>query len=88
MGVGRCESGLLGAARVWSTGRSPGRRRGALFRRNLAGRSASHLMIGPDQGGTMWTVCIVEVPRKPGLWRAFNAWPADDDEKDWYNRHR
>jgi hypothetical protein len=59
-----------------------------LFRRNLAGRAATHLMIGPDNGGAMWTICIVEVSGKPGVWRAFNGWRSDEEEKGWYERHR
>lgn len=55
------------------------------FRRNRAGRTATHLMIGPDFGGTMWTICIIEI--EPGTWRAFNAWHADDEEKSWYGRN-
>ena len=58
------------------------------FRRNKRERSATHLMIGPDRGGTIWTICIVEVARWPGRWRAFNGWNSDDEDKAWYNRHR
>lgn len=60
------------------------------FRSNGKKRSASYQMIGPDRGGRMWTVCIVEaeVPYEPGLWMAITGWPSDAPEKDWYKRSR
>lgn len=58
------------------------------FRRNKRGRAASHQMIGPDAGGTLWTVCIVEVPWAPGEWRAITGWPATSAERQWYGRKR
>ncbi|MBA2609126.1 MAG: hypothetical protein H0U92_09320 [Actinobacteria bacterium] len=58
------------------------------LRRNLKGRAATHLMIGRDDGGQIWTICIVEVTNSPGVWRAFNGWPSDDEEKAWYNRYK
>jgi hypothetical protein len=56
------------------------------FRRNRRGRSASHLMIGPDFGGAMWTFCITPVSGRPGVWRAFNVWQASDEERRWYEK--
>ncbi len=47
------------------------------FRKNKKGRAASHLMIGPDRGGKMWTVCIAEMPHEPGLWVAITGWPSE-----------
>lgn len=58
-----------------------------LFRKNKAGRSASHLMIGPDQGGKLWTICILEVELQPVVWRAFNGWSSDEKDIAWYRRH-
>lgn len=56
------------------------------FRRNKRGRSAAYLMIGPDAGGTVWTVCVVEREGTAGVWRAFNGWRSDDEERAWYER--
>lgn len=59
-----------------------------LFRRNKKRRAATHQMIGPDRGGAIWVVCIVESPRHKGLWRAITGWPAEESERQWYRRHR
>lgn len=56
------------------------------FRRNKRGRSATTQMIGPDVGGTTWTVCIAEVPWCCGLWRAITGWRATSAERTWYGR--
>ncbi len=58
------------------------------FRRNKGGRAASHQMIGPDNGGLIWVICIVEIAREPGLWRAITGWQADDAERAWYRGGR
>ena len=58
------------------------------FRANKKQRAASHQMVGPDFGGTMWVICIVEVKGQPGLWRAITGWRARDPEEAWYRRHR
>lgn len=58
-----------------------------LFRRNKSKRSATHLMIGPDDGGKVWTICILAVNPGDGLWRAITGWPSDDKERAWYKRH-
>lgn len=58
------------------------------FRRNRRGRSASHQMIGPDAGGAMWVVCIVEVRTSLGRWRAITGWRARPREIAWYRRSR
>lgn len=56
------------------------------FRANKAGRAATHQMIGPDAGGTIWVVCIVAVLGTDGRWRAITGWRAGDREKKWYGR--
>ena len=56
-----------------------------LFRRNKRHRAASHQMIGPDRGGSMWTKCILSVLEK-GIWRAITGWPSEDQEVTWYRR--
>jgi len=58
------------------------------FRRNRRGRAASHQMIGPDEGGKMWVVCIAQVPGMEWTWRAITGWEARDHEVDWYRRSR
>lgn len=58
------------------------------FRKNRRGRAASHQMIGPDHGGSMWTVCIApSSPTRPTLWRAITGWASEDHEIDWYRRN-
>lgn len=54
------------------------------FRRNRKGRAATHQMIGPDPGGTMWVVCILQT--RPGRWRAVTGWEARAQEIEWYRR--
>ncbi len=56
------------------------------FRRNKKGRAASHQMIGPDRGGAIWVICILEMPLRAGLWRAVTGWRARGSEQEWYRR--
>lgn len=35
------------------------------YNANRQGRSASHFMIGPDRGGMLWTICILQVVDDP-----------------------
>lgn len=56
------------------------------FRRNKRGRAASHQMVGPDAGGTMWVICIAEAAAEPGRWRAITGWRAEEPDIDWYRR--
>lgn len=61
------------------------------FRENVSGEedpAATHQMIGPDYGGTIWVVCIVTVPTaaEDDIWRAITGWQADDQEIEWYRR--
>lgn len=57
-----------------------------LFRRNKKRRAATFQMVGPDSGGTMWTVCIVRLSYDSGLWRAVTGWKATQVERTWYQR--
>jgi len=41
-------------------------------------------MVGPDYGGGLWVVCILQIREKPGLWRAVTGWKANDSEAAWY----
>jgi hypothetical protein len=56
-----------------------------LFRRNKRNRAASHQMIGPNRGGSIWTVCIRE-ELEAGVWRAITGWPSEPQEITWYER--
>src|SRR5438128_10349069 len=52
------------------------------YRENLAGRAASHQMIGPDFGGATWTVCITQY--YGFTWKALNGWIATTTGCAWY----
>lgn len=54
------------------------------FRRNLAGRTATHQMIGPDVTGTILVFCILQTNLRPGLWKVITGWEAEEDEEEWY----
>jgi hypothetical protein len=56
------------------------------FRRNRRGRAATHVMIGPDEGGTLLVIYIVAVAGQPGLWRVVTGWGAEDPDVEWYRR--
>lgn len=57
----------------------------ARFRANLKNRSASYLMVGPDEADTIWCICITQTSRAR-VWRAFNGWPAQPSFVEWYWR--
>lgn len=58
-------------------------------RLNLKDRAASHQMIGPDNGGRIWTICYLAAPGgPPGMARAVNTWRADKEEQGWYDRQK
>jgi uncharacterized DUF497 family protein len=56
------------------------------FRRNKKRRAATHQMIGPDEGGSFWVVCIRETG--PSIWRPITGWPAGGHEIEWWRRSR
>lgn len=56
------------------------------FRRNKKHHSATYQMVGPDFGGQIWVICIVQSLDAPGCWRAITGWRADQAEKEWYRR--
>lgn len=58
------------------------------FRGNKKRRAASHLMVGPDFGGTIWVICILEVPDHEGVWRTVTGWRAREPEIEWYRRNK
>ena len=45
---------------------------------NKAGRTATHVMIGPDSRGRMWTIPILE--KEPLAWMPVNCWPSTRTE--------
>jgi hypothetical protein len=58
------------------------------FNANRHNRSASHYMIGPDQGGALWTICIIQIMDDPATWRAITGWRSKPREIAWYWRAR
>jgi len=58
------------------------------YAQNLPDRAASHLMVGPDPGGAMWTICILQVADDPATWRAITGWPSSRQQINWYRRAR
>ena len=46
---------------------------------NRKERSGTRLMIGPDSGGVMLSVPIIETPVK-GRWRPISGWPSKKSE--------
>ena len=48
--------------------------------------SGSHLMIGMDAGGALWTIAMICVDDELGLWRPITGFPTErEDERDaWY----
>ncbi len=60
-----------------------------LFRANLAETAATtHQMVGPDQRGRVWVVCMFERVEKPGQWRVVTGWPADEEDREWYKNNK
>ncbi len=60
---------------------------GPRFRRNRRGRAASHMMIGPDRGGAITVICIVQSADAQGRWRAITGWLAEEPDKEWYRKN-
>jgi hypothetical protein len=58
------------------------------YNTNRKGRTASHLMVGPDRSGALWTICILQVDEEPALWRAITGWRSKQHEAQWYRRSR
>lgn len=53
-----------------------------VFAQNLPApeRSGTHLMIGPDVVGDLWTVVLVCVDEDAGIWRPITGWPSKRKE--------
>lgn len=45
-------------------------------------RSGTHLMIGSDCQGSVWTVVIVCADFECGIWRPITGWPSTKKEKE------
>jgi hypothetical protein len=58
------------------------------FLANRRNRAASHPMVGPDRGGELWTICIVQVEDDPAIWRAITGWRSRPREQEGYWRSR
>jgi len=58
------------------------------YNHNRRGRAATHIMIGPDRGGALRTICIYQVDDDTGLWRAVSGWRSKPHEEAWYGRAR
>ena len=56
------------------------------FRRNKKGRPATYQMIGPDDGGLMRVVCLLETG--PAIWRPITGSNASDHEKEWWRNSK
>jgi uncharacterized DUF497 family protein len=54
------------------------------FRRNKKRRAATHQMVGPDNGGAFFVVCLLETG--PGIWRPITGWAANAQEIDWWRK--
>jgi uncharacterized DUF497 family protein len=58
-------------------------RRPKIFQ-NVAGKTGTHIMIGPDRTGRCWTVIMVPAGTR-GWWRPVTGWPSDKGELRKYN---
>lgn len=54
------------------------------LRRNKRNRAATMQMVGRDDGGKWWTVCIVVIGG--GRWRAVTGWPSSPAEVAWHSK--
>lgn len=55
-----------------------------VFALNVRGgrRVATHLMIGEDAAGTLWTIALLEVDQAAGVWRPITGWPAEENRRE------
>lgn len=44
-------------------------------------RSGTHLMIGPDANGRVWTIAMVLIDPELALWRPITAYPSSTKER-------
>ncbi len=57
-----------------------------LFFLNDPSKSGTHIMIGPDDSGRLWTIVIVNSGGSDS-WRPITGWPSDNAEIRKYNEH-
>lgn len=55
------------------------------FFKNKRGRAGTRLMVGPDRGGRLLAVPIVETA-VDGRWKPITAWPATENQKKLWRR--
>ncbi len=53
--------------------------------RNKEGRTGTHMMIGADNEGRLWTMIMLPTGR-PGIWRAITGWPSTNSEISLFER--
>lgn len=51
-------------------------------------QAASHMMIGPDNGGKFWTIFIKEVDPDAHRWRVITGWESESEHIQKYRRAR
>lgn len=56
------------------------------FFRNTPGLRASHVMIGPDERGTLWTIAILRVTTH--RWRPITGYESEHDDIELYRLAR
>lgn len=57
------------------------------FLTNRPGRSGSHMMVGIDAAGRMWTIVIGPSGKGTGWWRPITGWPSVRKEaRRWLER--
>ncbi|MBI4321833.1 MAG: hypothetical protein HY675_25345 [Chloroflexi bacterium] len=52
--------------------------------RNKRRRRGKFKMVGPDAGGTFWTI-VLEPTREPGVWRPVTGWQTEPGELSLYH---
>ncbi len=55
-----------------------------LFFLNDPGKTGTHMMIGPDAHGHLWTIVILPTENE-GEWKAITGWPSTNSEINEYN---
>ena len=53
---------------------------------NEGGGSGTHMMIGPDESGHLYTIILLEIGSD--LWRPITGWSSDGPERAMYRQER
>ncbi|HXK34205.1 MAG TPA: hypothetical protein VNM91_09355 [Dehalococcoidia bacterium] len=48
---------------------------------NRAGKTGTHLMIGEDLDGLLWTIVLVPTDRVAGIWRPITGFPTEREDE-------